>query len=336
MKTGRRRKKAPAGETPEPAPSEAAASPAPSSKPTLSAPRVVRPVAQRIKQSKLSPGLIILPIFVAIIVLILAIVLCSTCLGPREQPASYLPATVSGSWATTVEVLVPQTTVQDRFRSDCEADPNCAVIPGTCQMREREDAFSERVVDEYDDFAYSIYYEETEGKLYEASGTDFVVTRLNEDEDYWEEERHYIKEEWLDRETCQYTSFTVWITDPEDEQYEAEVVLSECEVWDHVVVKEKVYEPEAYCQTENAGTMVVQETLTQQGTGARVEWAAAIAPAGGELERAFQGDVVFSADGVTHARKVDDADQYVRYLTVPYYIGVNAEGDFLRLTDRPE
>ena len=324
MKTGRRRKKAEAPETPEP-------SPAKRSRPATKA---VRPRPKRTKRSKAPPGVIILPILFAVIALIIGVVICSQCLGPRAKPSDYLPSSASGSWVATVKVLAPELAITERFRSDCEADPKCTVLPGTCEMREREDKYTERVVDDYDDYAYNIYYEELEEKLYEATGDKFEVTRLNEDEEWWEEDRHYISEEWLDKETCQYTDYTVWVTDPEDKESEIEVVLSECEVWDHVIVKEKIYEKEEYCQTENDGTMLVQETLARQGTGADVEWAAAAVPSGGELEREFEGTVVFRAEGVEHTVKVTDVDKYVRYLTVPHYLGVDAEGKVVRITDK--
>jgi hypothetical protein len=208
------------------------------------------------------------------------------------------------------------------------------VLPGTCEVREREDSYTERVVDEYDDYAYSIYYEEIESKLYEAIGDRFAVTQLNANRDWWEGDRHYFSEEWLDTETCQYTAYTVWITDPEDADYEIEVVLSECEVWDHVVVKERVYGEQEYCQTENVDSLAVRDTLTRQGVGAGVEWQDTIAPADGRLERGFEGTVVFRADGAQRTVQVTDSDTYVRYLTVPHYLGVDDQGNVVDLTDR--
>jgi hypothetical protein len=207
------------------------------------------------------------------------------------------------------------------------------VVPGTCELRERRDQYAERQVDEYDDYAYNIYYEETEGRLYEADADTFVVTALNPKRDWWEEDLHYYSEEWLDRETCQYTNYTVWITDPEDADYEIEVVLSECEVWDHVVVNERVGEQDEYCQIEMLGAMVVQDTLTQRGVGAGVEWPGAIAPAGGDLEHDFEGSVTFRANGTEHTVKVNDVDKYVRYLTIPHYLGVDEQGNVVDVTD---
>jgi hypothetical protein len=275
------------------------------------------------------------PIVVGLAILICGgLLLSRACLGPEDTPATYLPATANGSWTTAVRLMGPQLAVQGRWRSDCEADAGCTVLPGTCEVREREDRYTEQTVDDYDEYAYSIYYEETEEQLYEAAGEDFVVTRLNESRDWWEGDLHYFSEEWLDRETCQYTGYTVWITDPENEDYEIEVVLSECEVWDHVVVKERVYEEEEYCQTENVGALAVQDTLARQGAGAAVEWPQAIAPAGGALEREFEGTVVFRADGTEHTVEVTDVDTYIRYLTVPYYLGVDEEGHVVDLTDQ--
>jgi hypothetical protein len=112
------------------------------------------------------------------------------------------------------------------------------------------------------------------------------------------------------------------------------VVLSECEVWDHVVVKERVYGEQEYCQTENVDSLAVQDTLTRQGVGAGVEWQDTIAPADGRLERGFEGTVVFRADGAQRTVQVTDSDTYVRYLTVPHYLGVDDQGNVVDLTDR--
>jgi hypothetical protein len=201
-------------------------------------------------------------------------------------------------------------------------------------MRPREDAFTETQIDEYDDYAYNIYYEEEEGKLYEASGTDFAVTELNPPKDWVEDDRHYTAEEWLDEETCQYTNYTVWITDPSDATEEVEVVLSECEVWENVVVKQRIYEDEEYCQTEVVDTLAIKDTLTESGSGADVTWPDAQTPADGELEREFNGTVVFRADGVEHTVRTDDESAYVRYVTVPHYLGLDKNGKVVSVTDR--
>ena len=114
----------------------------------------------------------------------------------------------------------------------------------------------------------------------------------------------------------------MWITDPENEDYEIKVVLSECEVWDHVVV------------TEKQGSQGFQDTLTRQGAGTTVEWPEAIAPAGVRMEREFEGAVVFRADGAKRTVKVTDVDTYIRYLTVPYYLGLDEKGNVVDLTDK--
>jgi len=208
------------------------------------------------------------------------------------------------------------------------------VLPGSCQVQRREDKFTEQVVDEYDDYAYNIYFEETERSLYEATGGEFVVTQLNESEEWVEEDRHYFAEECLDEETCQYTEYAVWITDPENDEYEIEVLLSECEVWDHVVVKERIYAQEDYCQIEIVDSLVVQDTLTRQGVGTDVEWPEASVPTNGRLEQEFEGVVIFRANGTEHRVRVDDPDQFIRYLTVSHYLGVDDEGKVVTLTDR--
>jgi hypothetical protein len=343
MKTGRRRKKEPRPEAPEPtspaqptsfAPPTPPAQPASFAPPTAARPR---PAAKKSVRARTPArlGLIALPIIAVLIVLVLGIILCGrSCFGPRATPATYLPATAEGSWTATVKVMAPQVEAKEGWRSDCEANANCTVVPGTCELREREDKYTERQVDEYDDYAYNIYYEEAESQVYEAQGDSFAVTQLNPQKDWWDGDRHYFSEEWLDEETCQYTQYTVWITDPENADYEVEVVLSECEVWDHVVVKERVYEQEDLCQTENRGAMVVQDTRTREGAGSSVEWPGVVAPPGGELERSFEGTVVFRADGAKRTVTETDVDKYVRYLTVPYYLGLDKEGNVVALTDK--
>jgi hypothetical protein len=201
-------------------------------------------------------------------------------------------------------------------------------------MRQREDAFTETQVDAYDDYVYSIYYEEAEEKTYEASGAEFVVTELNRSRDWVEGNHHYYAEEWLDRETCEYTSYAVWIADPEDVTQEIEVVLSECEVWEHIIVKERIYESEAYCQIETVGIYSVRDTFTEQGTGTSIVWFDATAPVDGRLEREFEGTVVFRADDVTHTVRADDEEIFIRYLTVPHYLHLDRGGRVLQVTDK--
>ena len=325
MKTGRRRKKA---ERPEEEP--ISFSPTPKAPPRSSPVAPSRPVSRPSSRPKILPYLLV----GGVVALLLCLVVGLTLFSPRAKPATYLPAAAEGSWTANVKLLVPQIISGEGWRSDCEADTACAVLPATCEMQQRRDDFTEQTVDEYDDYAYNIYYEETEEKLYEASGNGFVVTELNASEDWVEEDRHYLAEEWLDEETCQYTEFAVWITDPEDHEYDIEVLLSECEVWDHVVVKERVYEEDEYCQTETVGSLAVQDTLTQRGAGVNVEWPPAAAPAGGELAREFDGVVIFRADSTEHRVTVRDVDKYIRYLTVPHYLGVDERGRVIAVTDR--
>ncbi|MFL7790566.1 MAG: hypothetical protein AB8I69_00375 [Anaerolineae bacterium] len=323
MKTGRRRQKQ---VTEEKAPEEGK-SPAPQPKPTT---RPSKPASRSPLPRWLIPTL---AVAIVLCVLVIGIFMCGrSCFAPKAE--SYLPATAEGSWQTTVKVLAPQMVRSEGWRSDCESDPDCTVLSGTCQMRPREDKFTETQVDEYDDFAYSIYYEEEEAKIYEASGTDFAVTELNPPKDWVEDDRHYYAEEWLDKETCQYTNYTVWITDPGDATEEIEVVLSECEVWEHVVVKERIYENEEYCQTEIVDTLTVKDTLSENGTGADVSWPQAQVPADGELEHDFRGTIIFRADGVEHTVHTDDENAYVRYVTVPHYLGLNKNGKVVSVTDK--
>jgi hypothetical protein len=290
MRTGRRRKKSP--ETPSPKPEPAPAQPSSSRPKAMPSGKAKEPLSSRVRSRASSlPRNVVVPL--AIMAGLLAILCCfvlvmQTCLGPRAEPTTYVRATATGSWRTTVTQA-----------STCE----------------------ERVVDDYDDYAYNIYYEEESDQIYQASGAEFVVTQLNPDEDWWEGDRHYVAEEWLDRETCEYTDYTVWITDPGDPEYEVEVILAECEVWDHVVVKEG-------CPPE--GSAGAAQTSSLAGTGTSVEWPPA--PAGAEHK--FEGTVIFRANGATRTVEVSDVDQYLRYLTVPYYLGLDENGKVVRLTDK--
>lgn len=319
MKTGRRRKK----ET----------TPAKKITPSRPSPKTPArsPTSQRASRPSSARNIIIPAVFAAFVVLIVGIVICTTCLGPK--PETYLPAEAKGSWTATIKVLEPNLVAGEGWRSDCEANADCMIVPGTCQTRERKDEAVEHQIDEYDDYAYNIYYEELERQLYEAAGQEFVVTQLNADRDWIEQDRHYYASEWLDEETCQYTQYTAWIDDPGDPEYEIEVVLSECEVWDHVIVKERVYGEDDYCQTQTVGSLVVKDTLTQRGTGTTVRWPSAVAPMGGDLERQFEGVVVFRAEGgVMHTLTVDDENKYIRYLTVQQYLGLDKRGKVIRVT----
>jgi hypothetical protein len=321
MRTGRRRN----GQ----APGEAKSPPAPHSEP------VTKP-ARRPSRSPIRPGLILLLVIAgALIALLIGVFVCGrACMGPKAS--TYLPATAEGSWQTTVKVLVPQMVRGEGWRSDCESDPDCRVLSAKCQMRPREDKFTESKIDEYDDYAYSIYYEEEEAKIYEASGTDFVVTELNPPKDWVEGDLHYHAKEWLDEETCQYTNYTVWITDPNDATQEVEVVLSECEVWENVVVEQRIYEDEEYCQTESVDSWAVESTLTENGTGAEVDWPSIQAPADGKEEREFEGTILFRADGIEHTVRTEDESAYVRYVTIPHYLGLDKNGKVVRVTDNPQ
>jgi hypothetical protein len=82
------------------------------------------------------------------------------------------------------------------------------------------------------------------------------------------------------------------------------------------------------------GALAVQDTLTQRGAGANVDWPQVAPPAGGELAREFEGVVIFRADSTEHRLTVRDADQYIRYLTVPHYLGVGEGGRVIAVTDR--
>ncbi len=329
MKTGRRRKKEEKRPEEEPIsfspPSTPSPSPAPSSR------SASRPSSQRPSFPIPIPLLLM-----AAVLALLVICFCvgQTFLGPRAKPTSYVPATARGSWTAQVQLLMPQVMTSEGWRSDCEADADCTVLPGTCRLKQREDRYTEQIVDEYDDYAYNIYYEETGRLLYESADGDFVNTQLNPGEEWVDGDRYYSSEEWLDPESCQYTQYAIWITDPEDSSSEIEVLLSECEVWDHITVKERIYAEEEYCQVETVDTLAVQDTFTQEGDGAYVEWPDVLAPEDGRLQQEFEGVVVFSADRAERTVRTDDPDEYYHYMTTPHYLGIDENGKVVSLTDR--
>jgi hypothetical protein len=80
--------------------------------------------------------------------------------------------------------------------------------------------------------------------------------------------------------------------------------------------------------------MTVVDTLTDEGIGSAVNWPSALRPEGGEVRSSFRGELVFRANGTEHTITVTDPDAYVRYLTVPHYLGLDDEGRVVRVTDR--
>ncbi|MEJ2209831.1 MAG: hypothetical protein P8129_12435, partial [Anaerolineae bacterium] len=164
-------------------------------------------------------------------------------------------------------------------------------------------------------------------------GTEFVVTSLGQD-DWWEENLHYVLEEELDTDSCQYTEYTTWVDDPDDAAQEMEVYLSECEVWDHVVVYERVYEQANWCACDLI-TLVEVGQEVQQGSGLSIRWPTPAAPAGGRTEQSFQATVTFLGDDYTYTTTTDDVATYQDYLTGQYYIGLD-EGEPFRVSKNPK
>jgi hypothetical protein len=54
----------------------------------------------------------------------------------------------------------------------------------SCVLRDTEQ-YRDNVVDEYDEYAYDIYYDETWSQVYEAQGTEFVTSQLGTDMSGW-------------------------------------------------------------------------------------------------------------------------------------------------------
>jgi len=224
-----------------------------------------------------------------------------------------------GSWTTTVTRFGPQVNIVERWETDCTNDPSGVVQAGTCILKDTA-VYHDTVVDDYEEYAYNIYYEETWDKVYQAQGTEFSIISLGSD-DWWEGNLHHRRQEELDRDSCQYTNYTVWVDDRQDSTQEIEVYLAECEVWDHIVVEERVYEQQPWCQC-GVTTLVQVGTENLQGTGAGVRWPQPLVPAGGKAEQSFQGQVTFQGDDYQYTTTTGDLDQYLDYMSGAYYIGL--------------
>ena len=329
MKTGRVRKKEKATPKPaapqEPTPGGAAAgaaAPRPGAQPRPSGSPGGKPANSKIVFALLG-GLF--ACFVLVMILF-------TVLGGRK-PDEWIPASrADGQWTAAVKVWGPQASREERWEADCLSAPQATVQAGTCILKDTE-RYEDRVVDDYEEYAYDIYYEETYQQVYEARGTEFAVTALGTD-DWWEEDLHYVLEEELDTESCQYTEYTTWVDDPDNASQEIEVYLAECEVWDHVVVYERIYEQGKWCACDVI-TLVEVGQESQQGSGASIRWPNPAVPAGGRTDRTFKGTVTFLGDDYTFTTTTEDLDQYQDYLTGQYYIGLS-DGKPVRVSKNPK
>lgn len=238
---------------------------------------------------------------------------------------------VSGRWTTTVTLFGPQATIEEHWESDCTGTANAVVRPGTCIKKDTQ-RYQDKMVKEYDEYAYNIYYEETYDQVYEASGTEFVATQLKTD-DWWQEKLHYVLVEKLDKDSCQYTNYTVWVDDPQNKMQQIEVYLSDCEVWDHVTVYERVYEQALWCQCD-VTKLVQMGQLSEQGSGLEVRWPAANVPAGGRADQSFQGQVTFLGNDKTYTTTTQDPAQYRAYLSGQYYLGLR-DGKPVAISSQP-
>jgi hypothetical protein len=323
MKTGRVRKKAesspPKETTPDtPAPVEEAApsGPPPQPRKPVRPARTPRPAGTvAVARKPISIGCIFAA--VVAVIAILAIVMLLSSLGGDQE---WIEATqASGTWTTSTAVIGPQVAVQEKWETDCISDPNGSVRTGTCLMKD-SDTSRQEVRDDYEEFAYDIYFEETWKKTYQAQGTQFLEATLGSD-DWWEGNTHYTRVEELDPESCTYTEYTVWVDDPSDTSQEVEVYLSECEVWDHVTATERIYDQKLWCQCDVTSYVQLGQQ-SDQGTGTAVSWPEPSLPAGARTEESFSGQVTFRGDDHTYTVSTDDPNQYRDFLTSQYYIGV--------------
>jgi hypothetical protein len=339
MKTGRvRRKDEPTSEEPKPSEEKAAAKPAEASaKQSTSKPYRPQPSSSQVQpgigqtpKKKPGPPYLILGIMGAIFVCFVIFVIIMTLRGRADEWVSV--SRVNGTWTTTVSVLGSQVKIEERWETDCVNDPNGAVRVGTCVSRDAQ-TYQDKVVDDYEEYAYNIYYEETWDKTYQAQGTEFVVTALGKD-DWWEGNLHYVREEELDKGSCDNTNYTIWVNDPQNSSQEVEVYLAECEVWDHVVVQERVYDQKAWCQCD-VTTLVEIGKQSEQGTGLNIVWPSPNVPVGGRTERTFQGQATFLGSDYTYTTTTDDLSRYQDYLTSQYYIGLR-DGKPVTVSKNPD
>lgn len=336
MKTGRVRKKA-QPTPPEEAPDKAAAPDKPAKKkkskrpyrPKGSSGRSVKG-SGRTPPSKLSSPYWFFGIFGAVFVVVLIFVIF---MARRGRANDWVEASRAiGSWTTTATVFGPQVTIEERWEVDCTSDSGATVRVRSCVEKDT-DTYRNTVVDDYEEYAYNIYYEETWDKAYETRGTVFVVTTLGSD-DWWEGNLHYTREEELDKSACEYTSYTVWVDDPQNSSQAIEVYLAECEVWDHIVVEERVYDQRSWCQCEITTPVEIRQQ-SEQGTGMNIAWPNPSVPAGGHVKRAFKGQVIFRGDDYFYTATTEDLGEYLEYLTRQYYIGLR-DGKPVTVSKNPE
>ena len=327
MKTGRVRKKKRAGSKPSPKKKT-------KSKPAKTQSRSVGAVRRPLSGGRpkpIGPKTFFAVFFGVSAIVVLIMILITTVFGKKAD--AWVPVTrARGQWTTTVEIWAPQATREERWEAECRSAPKATLQPYTCILKDTEE-YEERVVDDYEEYAYNIYYEETYDRIYEARGTQFVVTQLGTD-NWRDQDLHYVLEEELDRGSCQYTTYTTWVDDPDDDTLEIEVYLAECEVWDHVIVHERVYEQGNWCACDVI-TQVELGQEVQQGTGASIRWPNPVVPTGARAERTFEGTVTFQGDDCTFTTTTDEQSTYQDYLTTQYYIGLD-NGQPVRVSQNPQ
>jgi hypothetical protein len=254
--------------------------------------------------------------FVLFVIAIVIIII----LSGGKKADQWVPVTrATGEWTTTVTLLGPQVRTDERLETDCIQDPNGVVRAGSCVARDAK-TYQDKVVDDYDEYAYNIYYEESWQQIYQAQGTEFVETSLGRD-DWWEGNLHYTLVEELDKDSCEYTNYTVWVDDTQDRTQEVEVYLAECEVWDHVVVEERNYDQAYWCLCD-VTTMIELGQQSERGTGFNVRWPNPSAPQGSTTDPTFRGQVTFVGDDYTYVTTTDDLNRYQDYLERQHYIGI--------------
>lgn len=294
--------------------------PKPSHKPQPQKPSTVKPAQSAVGiRARKSPsiGCIVAPIALFVVGIFLIILL----FGGKKADEWIKVTRASGEWTTTTTIFGPQVQVDERWEADCVSQPNGAVRAGTCILKDT-DTYQDKVVDDYEEYVYNIYYEELEQTTYQVRGTEFVVTALGRD-DWWEDNLHYSRVEELDKDSCEYTDYTVWVDDPQDKTQEIEVYLAECEVWDHIVVEERLYDQKDWCQCDIT-TLVQLGQQSERGSGFNIRWPSPTVPQGGRAEQAFKGQVTFLGDDYTYTTTTDDLAKYQDYLQDQYYIGIRS------------
>jgi hypothetical protein len=318
MKTGRARSKEEMPPEPQPAAGADAAG-------SVAAPDSTGTIQPQAPTNRTIP--LILVAVVALIACIVLFLLMQRCGSADEWVQA---SQVTGRWTTAVQLYAPQVQTRQTWQTSCTGNQGI-VQQATCVLQPTGQ-YQDQPSRTYDEYAFNSYYEETSGKVYEAQGTEFVVTLLG-GTTREENNQRLVSKEYLKNDTCQQTPYTVWVDDPQDSTQEIEVYLSDCEVWQTVTVYDSETAPWCQCLVT---VVVATAQESSQGAGLQVNYPILLVPQGGKSEQSFEGSVTFvGGDGqYTLTQTTSDPAQYEAWLTTPYYLGIR-DGRAAKLSKTP-